>query len=322
MAAALADAADRKLLTAGIPARRFEDGRRTVTQVLCDAAGQHQHLQAQRLERLIELASLLNAAGMEPILLKGGRALWTGAPAWRTMGDLDLLVFGGAAEAQALAMNAGYAPMPGYDHPDAWHHEINLYRDDLPGWLEFHGRAAMHCADILLTTESLVAESRADSRHGAVVRLLPPAIDLLHGVIHHHIADRGDKFGTISTKRLYEFAAGFARLGQGGRATLNDLTAAHPRLVAILDLWLAAAQERFALRVEPPFAVHAEARARWRAMVRSPARGYYGGVLGELQMSLSGRMLRRAAGGDSWFGRLRLRRKVISSLLSRPVKRA
>jgi hypothetical protein len=315
---ALATEAHRKHLAAGIPALRFANGRTTITLALADGVTRHISVGTAMLDRLIELAGLLNASGMEPVLLKGARSLWTGGPAWRTMGDLDILTPGRAAEAQAIAIRAGYAPAAGYEQPDNWHHEINLYRDDLPGWLEFHNRAAMHRADILLSTESLVAQSIRDARHGVAIRILPPHMDLLYCVLHHHVSHRGDKYGTMSVKGLYEFACAFADLREDGREDLFRLAATHPRLVAILDLWLAAAADRYRLTVPMPFAVHADAAACWRAIAdRATHRGNYDGVLSELRMGLSGPRLRRASGGGTWLGRQKLRWRVVRSLLSR-----
>jgi hypothetical protein len=319
---ALAVEADRKHLTAGIPALRSADGRTTITLALAEEVKRHRSVRTAMLDRLIELAGLLNASGMEPLLLKGARSLWTGEPAWRTMGDLDILTLGRAAEAQAIAIRAGYAPAAGYEQLDDWHHEINLYRDDLPGWLEFHNRAAMHRADILLSTESLVAQSLRDGRHGVVVRILPPHTDLLYCVVHHHVSHRGDKYGTMSVKGLYEFASAFAALREDERQNLVRLAATHPRLVAILDLWLAAAADRYGLSVPAPFAIHEDAAASWRAISeRATHQGNYDGILGELRMGLSGRRLRRASGGDTWLGCQRLRWRVVRSLLSRATEK-
>ena len=316
---ALAAAVERKQLSAGIPARRSADGQMTITAALAEGVTQHREIRATKLARLIELTALLNAAGIEPIILKGARSLWTGLPDWRAMGDLDLLTPGRATEAQDIAIRAGYAPMPDYDHPSGWHHEINLYRGDLPGWLELHNRAAMYPADLLLPTERLIEDSLADPRHGVVVRILPPPLDLLFCAVHHHVSDRGDKVGTMSMKGLYEFATGFAALTPAERERLSGLAATHPRLVAILDYWLAAAADRFGLVVEAPFAVEADAAARWRSVgSRGGRRGRYAGLSSELSLSWSGRRLRRAAGGDTWLGRSRLRGSVVRALLARP----
>ncbi len=316
--AALASDAEDKHLLAGIPALRSADGLQTITQALADRLAEHRANRASKLDRLVELAGLLNRAGIEPVLLKGARSLWTGAPDWRSMGDLDLLTPGRAGAAQEIAHKAGYAPMPGYENPAGWHHELNLYRDDLPGWLEFHDRGAMRRADLLLPTPMLWTQSvPVTGRDGSVVRILPPHLDLLYCAVHHHIAHRGDKFGLMSLKGLYEFAKGFAALTEDERDDLAALAATHPRLLAMLDLWLAAAAEELRLPVDAPFAIQADATVRARTIGgREHRRGNYDGVAGELLLGMAGARLKRAQGGGSWFGRQALRLKVVQSLLA------
>jgi hypothetical protein len=85
----------------------------------------------------------------------------------------------------------------------------------------------------------------------------------------------------------------------------------------MLDFWIAAAAERFNLRVPSPFAVDADAAARWRRTEGAELRhGNYAGLRDELAMAMSGHRLARASGGDTWIGRMRLRGAVVSSLLA------
>lgn len=322
---ALAVAVRQKGLAAGIPARLAADGRATISKGLADAEAHHLALRAAKLDRLVELTLLLNRAGIEPILLKGARSLWTGAPEWRAMGDLDLLVPGRAKEAQELALAAGYEPDPDYDgHPEIWHHELNLYRADLPGWLEFHEQAAMHRADLLLPTPFLVKESvPVIGREGAVARVLPVPVDLLYCMVHHHISHRGDKFGFMKLKGLYEFAGAVAGLDAQERRALHALAISHPRLLAIFDLWMAAAHARFGLSAPAELPLQRDAAERWREMNGQEAiRGNYDGVLGEFRLGLSGARLRRAAGGGNWLGRVRLRAAVVHSLFAAAIERS
>lgn len=318
LSAALADAVDRRGLAAGIPAQRLADGSATPPQALAEAVLRHRANREAKHARLAELSLVLNANGLEPLLLKGARSLWVGGPNWRAMGDLDLLVPGYAAEAQRLAMAAGYAPMAGYENPTDWHHQLNLCRDDLPGWLEFHDRGAMHRADILLPTPTLVERSaRVVGANGAVARVLPLPLDTLYCIVHHHISHRGDKFGIMSLKGLYEFAAAVAAMDEAERCALLEAARTHPRLLVMLDLWLAAAAKRLALPILAPLSVTRDAAARARKIDgRETRQGNYDGLLDELSMALSGPRLRRAEGGDSWWGRNKLRLAALKALIA------
>ena len=322
---ALAEAVRARGLVAGIPALTLPDGRVSISKGIADAEAHHLELRRGKQERLAELVLILNGAGMEPILLKGARSLWTGTPTWRAMGDLDLLVPGRAREAQQLALAAGYAPDPSYDtHPEIWHHELNLYRADLPGWLEFHDRGAMYRADMLLPTPFLAAQSVAiTGPGGGVARVLPAHIDLLYCMLHHHISHRGDKFGFMRVKGLYEFAGALAALDAEGRAALRALALSHPRILAIFDLWMAAAHERFELPEIAELPLRDDAVAQWRVINGAEhIRGNYDGVAGEFRLGLSAARLREATGGATWLGRMRLRGRIIHSLFAPAIERS
>lgn len=317
---ALAVAATARGLTSGIPPVTLPDGRMTPSAGLAAALTVHTERSRVLRQRLAELLAALGAEGIEPVLLKGARALWTGQPPWRTLRDLDLLVpEPDTRRAETAIMRLGYGTVPDGGLPDRWHHGENLYRADLPGWLEIHGRAAMARADRLLPTPMLAAARPMAGPDGIAARSLPLPLHILHCLLHHHIGHRGDKFGVMDFKGLYEFAGDVAALDAAGRAALRDAAARHPRLVAILDLWLAAAASLFRLPVEAPLAVRPDALARWQAMearVAAARHGTYDGVLEELWMGVRSFRLRPLPGGQSWFGRQRLRASVVASLLA------
>jgi len=234
------------------------------------------------------------------------------------MGDLDLLVPGRAAEAQRLALSIGYTSIGGYENPPDWHHEINLYRKDLPGWLEFHDRGAMYRADVLLPTPMLLEQSLSVvGPAGAVARVLPMPLDVLYCVVHHHISHRGDKFGILSLKGLYEFATAVDAMGEPEREALFVIARTHPRLLVMLDLWLAAANERLTLSILPPLILAEDAVRRWRKIDgRERRQGNYDGLLDEISMALSSQRLRRTNGGRTWWGRQKLRAAAAQALLA------
>ena len=172
---ALAWAAEQRRLFAGIPAGLRPDRRETAPAVLERVWTEHLAKRRAMLARLEELVAALNAAGIIPLLLKGARSLWTGAPEWRSLRDLDLLVYGDAERAQAIALANGYKCSDSGEgrHPRSFYHADNLYRDDLPGWVEVHRLAGSTRSEILLGSRELVGVATPMSRGGAMALVLP-----------------------------------------------------------------------------------------------------------------------------------------------------
>ncbi|MEQ1770375.1 MAG: nucleotidyltransferase family protein, partial [Devosia sp.] len=272
----------------------------------------HVERRALLLARLTELVLALNAEAMVPVLLKGARSLWTGEPEWRSMRDLDVLVPGEAQErAQAMAREMGYTEW--HEQGKGFHHGTNLYRPDMPGWIEIHRRAATGAADILLPTPQLVETSVSIVRGGAEAKVLRPDYDLLHALAHHHLGHRGARDGVIDLKGLVEFADQFARLGDDERVALGELVARDPRRIAMLDLWLASAHERLGLTIRAPFALVADAERRARRIAQGGS-GTAGNIVSEIGLATNGERLRRAVGGQSLKGRMRLRFRIFRSV--------
>jgi len=89
-------------------------------------------------------------------------------------------------------------------------------------------------------------------------------LHILYGVVHHHVGHDAGKRGEIDLKGLYEFATEVAALDQAELALLADQAVRHPRLSAILDLWLAGAADFFSLSSLPPLAVKDDAAVWWQ----------------------------------------------------------
>ena len=300
-----------------VPAIVLPNGIRTVTAQLDLIWQAHLERTATLTAHLTELVAAMNAAGLEPILLKGGRALATGAPEWRSMRDLDLLLPGrDAARAHEVALGLGYHPNPGSTEKAGKHHFQPLFRDDFPGWIEIHSRAATHRAEGLLPTPLLAAMTSPVTLGPARARVLTGPAHTLHALIHHHVGHRGDKGGAFDLKGLFEFTADLRSLTAAERETLLSLALRHPRLLAALDLWLAGAHTLFALPVEPPFTLVPDAIARAaRALARTETPGTrYGGVGEEIAFASDATRLVRQPTGHTPLGRLALRGKILTSM--------
>jgi len=264
-------------------------------------------------EKLLEIVGRFNAAGLTPILLKGARSLWTGVPGWRMMGDLDILVPGGAAaEAQAILIAAGFATRPEAAYDADFHHEDNLYRADLPGWVEIHRAGASWRAEALLGTAEIDTCSTIVQVEGASARILPAPLDLIHNLAHHHFGHWEAYNGRLAPKAMFEFAGAFSALTGDERNALAHRAARSPLLLSTIELWLAAAQDTFGIAVPAPFIIADDATQRWQTLAPPPnTLSRIGGILAEITPAIRPARLRRTTGGNTALGRARLRLAVL-----------
>lgn len=264
-------------------------------------------------EKLLEIVGRLNAAGLTPILLKGARSLWTCVPEWRMMSDLDILVPGAAAAgAQAVLIAAGFSTRPEAAYDADFHHEDNLYRADVPGWVEVHRAGASWRAEALLGTAEIDASSTIVQVEGMSARILSAPLDLIHNLAHHHFGHWEAYNGRLATKALFEFAGALSALPGDERNTLADRAARSPLLLSMIELWLAAAHETFGIPVPAPFTIADDAIQRWQTLAPPPNRlSRVGGILAEITPAMRLARLRRTAGGNSVIGRGRLRLAVL-----------
>ena len=313
-----------KNLAPAIPAVTLPDGRMTITAALERRLATHRERNRALGLRLKELVGALNAHDIVPVLIKGSRSIWLGRPEWRSLRDLDLLVPGRDAEkAQAIAIAAGFVPEGGPERFGTWHHRPNLYRPDLPGWIEIHNRGGVPRAEQFISTGELVAAGREVPSPDGRVRLLPPHLHVLHGMVHHHVGHDAGKRGEIDLKGLYEFAAGVAALDAKQLCALAERAARHPRLLAIMDLWTAGAADIFGLTVRAPLSVSEDAAAWWQAVRHRtdsdrPAASNRTARAEELAAASAFGRLRRAPYGKNALARLAWRAAIALSFVQRP----
>lgn len=323
--AVLVQAIARLGLAPPIPAITLPDGRVTITRALRQYAAGHTERRQLLRERLLEIAAALNVEGIVPLVLKGGRSLVVGQPDWRQLRDIDLLVAPRlAGTAQQLVRALGYR---GAEQPHArlaHHHLEELYRDDLPGWIEIHRRGGLSrveqflpTRELLGTAETIVLEGGAPEP-GVRLAILPPHLDLLYGVIHYHIGHRAMNRAEIDPKGLYEFGAGLLALSDAERRALVGRVARHPRLMAILELWTLAAAEQFGMPIPAELAPAPDIAGWWSDRTATDATKPPG-IGRELRAALDEARMRRAAGGQSPLRRAIWRLSIPLSFLKRPV---
>lgn len=169
---------------------------------------------AALLDQLHEVIRLLNGAGIEPVVLKGGAALLTGLypdPGDRFLLDLDLLVAEGEIDAAVAALKeAGYAVPAELDEVLAGYrlakHVPPLVRPGAPASVEPHRRLL---GDDLpgLDAAGVIARSlpAPGLPAGAAARILEPTDALLFCFAHSEIDHGHHRKGVIDLRQLVEF---------------------------------------------------------------------------------------------------------------------
>lgn len=306
-----------KGLVPAVPAMKLPNGQVTVPMAIAQIEEQHIQRRTVLSTRLIEIVAALNAQGVVPLVLKGGRSLVTGDPAWRHLRDIDLLVKPAEARrAQEIIQQLGYRAAEEPRSRVVHHHLPELYREDLPGWIEVHRYGGPSRVEQFLPSAELLASAQPMDLAASTIAALPAHLHLLHGAIHHHIGHRAVGRAEIGLKGLYEFAAGLQALTDGERLALAGRASRHPRLLAIIELWIAAAAELLAIPVPPELAPAPDVIDWWQQMNGdAPVKGRGP----ELRAALNRDRMLRAEGGSNPFRRAYWRLAVPLSFTKLPM---
>ena len=112
----------------------------------------------------------------------------------------------------------------------------------------------------------------------------------------------------LELKGLFEFAMGFAALSRVDRELLAKRAGRNNRLLATVDLWIAAVADLFSVTGIEPFVLQSDAVARWTRLKQVTGRPTKLAALKEeLHLALADERLRRCRDGDRFMGRMRLR---------------
>jgi hypothetical protein len=160
----------------------------------------------------IEAISALNAAGVEPGVLKGARLLLAGNSAFmreRCLRDIDLVVPRAAWPTAEAAMRAlGY--QGGAGAPDGFHQEASFFRDGDVASIDLHiAPLTLHESTLLpdyLTAGGFWDRSAVAERNGVRFRQLPAGENLVHAILHTEVADLNFAAGDWALRYLYETA--------------------------------------------------------------------------------------------------------------------
>jgi hypothetical protein len=157
-------------------------------------------------DQLKDLVSAFNAAGIEPILLKGPAHLAVGLyadDADRVIGDIDMLVAAEQSEAAlAVLPFLGYDSYGGDPEHAHLHHYAPVTCEGAETWVELH-KAASPCHRAL-PTRALIAGARSVRIGGGSIGV-PCSEDLLvHNIVHSQLHKRGFWSAEFSMRDAYD----------------------------------------------------------------------------------------------------------------------
>jgi hypothetical protein len=219
-----------------------------VTSRLEAAYCEHLKRQEDLKTQLTIAVGALNGEGINPVLLKGAVHLTMPQSEWheaRTMRDLDILVRPSEAQkANQILLSLGYRSDD--DPPPLDRHLPELRLPGHAGTVEIHTEALSFNARFALSTEELWRQTVTRKLDGAAFLTPAPEWHLLHGLLHHQLADRGYARRMLALKGLWEFARVGREISLSGWSTI--ITHAKERgILAILSSWGIQANQLFGL---------------------------------------------------------------------------
>ena len=276
MLPALTFALTQRGLLPPVPSVLSEEARTAhVTTRLSAAWQRHLDRQADLRQQLKSVAAALNSHGIIPVLLKGSVHLTKTEAPWheaRSMRDLDILVRASEAErAYRILLSLGY--QSDHDPPPLDRHLPELRLPRRAGAVEIHTEALAFPARHALSTEETFKRAKSHVFEDTQLEMLSPEWHLLHGLLHHQLADRGHARRMLAIKGLWEFS----RVGgdvspEGWRAIIDN--AEQRDVLDVLSSWAIQANRLFGLAAPSdlielePGQKHAEATFRHARIAR------------------------------------------------------
>jgi len=213
----------------------------------------------------IELLTALNAAGICPLLLKGGRALFGGIypdPAARMIRDLDVLVPAGqVGDATRALLSLGYAAITRYE---AGHNAYGDFaRPHDPGAVDLH-LELVEMPYLLPAAEVWTRATRRKVVSGAEFSEPAPADAALHHLLHAQLHHLGNFYrGVFELRQVHEFALLIERRRDIDWTAIHARLAGH-RLDLVLESYALAARQLFDCNWPLPQPPSARAAAQCR----------------------------------------------------------
>ena len=210
---------------------------------------EHLSRQGDLRDQLTKVLGALNRVGVVPMLLKGAVHLTLPQTEWheaREMRDLDILVRSGEAQAAARTLvSLGYEADG--DPPPLDRHLPEMHLPGRAGAIEIHTEALSFNARPALTTKEVWTYAERRSLDGFTFFSLRPEWHLLHGLLHHQLADRGHARRMLALKGLWEFANVAREVSPSGWEAIIAHAQERSILTALAS-WAVQADRLFGLR--------------------------------------------------------------------------
>jgi hypothetical protein len=166
---------------------------------------------ARMLDGLARTAGVLNAIGIEPLLLKGACLLADGTyanPAHRLLGDIDVLIpKERAAEAAAALRAAGFAEKPTDVLPPPEHHHLPMLHDPESGaGIELHTDVVSPAPDATIATAWFCEAARPAAFRDTRVLLPEPTRNAAHVIYHSQLFHHLYPVNKIQLRHLLDLA--------------------------------------------------------------------------------------------------------------------
>jgi hypothetical protein len=164
----------------------------------------------------------------------------------RTMRDLDILVRPSEAQkANQILSSLGYRSDD--DPPPLDRHLPELHLPGRAGTVEIHTEALSFNARFALSTDEVWRETETRNFSGATFVALASEWHLLHGLLHHQLADRSHARRMLALKGLWEFASAASDVSPlGWRAIIAH--AEQRQIFTMLSSWTVQAHRLFGLK--------------------------------------------------------------------------
>lgn len=172
-------------------------------------------LNDQRNERMLlglaRCSGLLNAIGIEPVLLKGAAQLVEGLypkPSLRFLGDVDILIPANrSAEADGALKAAGFGSRPSDVVPPPSHHHLPMLHDPESGMgVELHTDVISRSPDAVISTAWFCERVRPALFRDRRVRLPEPTRHAGHAIFHSEIFHSLYALDKIQLRHLLDLA--------------------------------------------------------------------------------------------------------------------